>query len=110
MHTIHLTREITSVVSFLFYLFTGELKGIGAYMHDENCKNENCKNLMASLSNAEKIIDVQHDYAQKLYKLFFFVVTAFVLLVLLRDYIQYNSTYEPPNTANQTNIIKKKGE
>lgn len=67
---------------------------------------------MASLSNAEKIIDVQHDYAQKLYKLFFFVVIAFVVIVLGRDYIQYNSTtYEQPKSANQTNIIKEqKGE
>lgn len=80
-------------------------------MHDE-CKNENCKNLMASLSNAEKIIDTQHDYAQKLYKLFFFVVIAIVVIVLGRDYIQYNSTtYEQPKSANQTtNIIKEKGE
>lgn len=80
-------------------------------MHDENCKNENCRNLMASLSNAEKVINIQHEFTQKFYKLFIFVIIAIVVIVLGRDYIQYNSTtYEQPKSANQTNIIKEKGE
>lgn len=74
-------------------------------MHEENCKN-----LQESLKSAVEVIKASNDYNAKLYKAVIgilisgvIIVISIVCLVLLRDYIQYNSTYNyPDKSINQT--------
>ncbi len=62
-------------------------------MHDE------CKVFAKALENATKAVEATNEVNKRLYKLFLVTVIAIILLVLLRDYIQYNASYDYPKTA-----------